>query len=338
MRTVIWAFLLVGASLLLLTGCSKEETGPVIPSLTDRLFSFAIADNDGPDKNGAILLTLDFGGTSDATHIVPNQGTPTLDGVDEGAPWGTASTVNLIPYNNGGGPSTATLKSAYDDTYLYILVKWTDPTNSESINKKMWTYDSTLGTWSQSGDEDRVYFFWNINAIDFPSGGCFVLCHGDGMRTNQPNQTVDEWHWKAARGNPVGYADDKYVDNTLDTLDVEAGHHGDAGSSTYSDNKASDRPASMANSGEPGANATFLYQAGTLFDPFNVISTLADTSVAFDSTLAWQNGSKIAGYILKNPTASRANVETAGKYSGGVWTVEFRRLLNTGNTDDALFD
>jgi hypothetical protein len=339
MRIFVSALILIGTGLLLLSGCGDDETGPVVIVLGDQLFGIAIADNDGPDKNGANLLTLDFGGTPDATHIVPANGTPVLDGVDEGSPWGTASTVSLAPINSGGGPSSATLKAAYDDTYLYFLVQWTDPTGTNSVNKKMWTYDSTGGgDWSQDGDEDRVYFFWDINSSDFASGGCAVFCHIDGMRTNAPGETIDEWHWKATRGNPVGYADDKWVDDTIDTLDIEAGHHGDNGTSTYSDNKTSGEPTFMAANGEPGANAVHLYQSGTNFDPYNVISTSSDSTAPIDTTLGWQNGNTLPGYILRNPAGSRANVQTAGKYSGGVWTVEFRRLLDTSNSDDALFN
>ena len=65
------------------------------------------------------------------------------------------------------------------------------------------------------------------------------MCHGDGkMRTN--NGLVDVWHWKAARGNGVGFADDKH----WDTEDRQS----DPGVKAYVDNKTADgsKPAFMA--------------------------------------------------------------------------------------------
>src|SRR3990170_6774042 len=67
-----------------------------------------------------------------------------------------------------------------------------------------------------AGDEDRLAIFWNINdsVRGFNIGGCAMLCHGDRMHTNEPDEKADEWHWKVARTNPAGYADDKFINST----------------------------------------------------------------------------------------------------------------------------
>ncbi len=299
-------------------------------------FSLGISDDDDADKNGASLLTLKFEtGTPSATLIVAKNGTPTIDGQDGDAGWGSASTVALSAAGAGGGPSQATVKSAYDSENIYFLVTWTDPTGTESIHKKMWTYNATSDTWSQSGNEDRVYFLWNINAPDFENG-CAIYCHvgvpawenSTQMGTNEEGTTIDVWHWKAARTHPVNNAEDKYwVDLTEATEIIYEGgielrtRLPDLGGGFTSDNKEGSLPKYMDPS-DPAANADFLIQGNT---------------IDFDPNATWTDGDTIPGYVVKEGTGSRADVEAVGVYSNGVWTVEFKRALHTGNPDDVSF-
>lgn len=293
----------------------------------DATFSLGITDNSGGTHNGNRLLKLDFDGTPDATTIVPAKvasGNISIDGREDDWADIQGSTIALSPMSGSNDIDSAILKAAYDEDFIYFLVKWTDPTSTESIHKKMWTYSN--GTWKQSGNEDRVFFLWNINATDFEGIGCIVYCHGTSMGTNNPGETVDVWHWKAARTDPVGIADDKHwVDETVAEYDVEYDEFrtrlGDSGGGTASDNKSGDLPAYMAPD-DPGVNAVFLY---------------ADSAVPFDANAAWKDGDTIPGYILKPGEGSRADVQTKGVYADGVWTVEFKRLLDTGNPDDHSF-
>lgn len=50
------------------------------------------------------------------------------------------------------------------------------------------------------------------------------------------------------------------------------------------------------------------------------------------------DGDAVPGYVLKEGTGSEADVETSGGYHDGVWVVEFKGKLDTGNPDDAVFD
>ncbi len=329
---LVLGLLILGLALTgaLLTNTSSAQTSS---SMT---FSLGIADNDDADKNGAQLLTLRFEtGTPSATVIVAKNGTPTIDGQDGDAAWGSASTVSLSTVGTGGGPSQATVKAAYDSENIYFLVTWTDPTGTESIHKKMWTYNATSGTWSQSGNEDRVYFLWNINAPDFEDG-CAIYCHtgvpawenSTQMGTNVKGTRVDVWHWKAARTHPMNNAEDKYwVDLTEATeIPYEGGIElrtrlPDLGGGFTDDNKEGSLPKYM-DPADPGANADFLIQGST---------------IDFNPDAAWEDGDTIPGYIVKEGTGSRADVEAVGVYSNGVWTVEFKRALHTGNPDDVSF-
>ncbi len=308
------------------------------PKPADQKFSLGISDNSGGNKNGASILTLQFGtGTPSANTVVAKKGTPTIDGKDGDAAWGQASEVNLsLPVQKGGGPTKATVKAAYDDSNIYFLVKWQDPTGTESIHKKMWTYNAVDKTWKQSGNEDRVYFLFNINATDFDTG-CAVYCHvgnpdwdvthDSRMGTNNPGETIDVWHWKAHRTNPTNRAEDKHwVDLTgADEITYEGKQVlktrlADAGDGFDSGNAEAGLPKYM-DKNDPGANVDFLF---------------AD-AVPFDPNANWSDGDTIPGYILKEGTGSRADVVAVSSYSNGIWIVEFQRSLITDNPDDVQF-
>jgi len=162
--------------------------------------------------------------------------------------------------NPGFSVAPATLKAAYDSKNVYIFAKWTDTGGSASLAKDQWTFDGS--NWSKSGNEDRVTIMFNINATDW--NGCGVYCHesespGDGgrMRTNNPGETLDMWHWKAARSNPMQVADDKHViyDDPQGGLSTRKGDDGDEADSKNDDGGG--LPAMQAIN-DPGADATFL--------------------------------------------------------------------------------
>ena len=264
-----------------------------------------------------------------SSTIVATQGTPRIDGIPGDAEWGQEVAVNLpLAVVGGGGPGSATVRAAYDDEYVYLSVMWEDPTATQSIRKNSWTYDATSASWSRSGDEDRVYVLWNISATDFDRG-CATYCHvglptweelDTKMGTNNPGEVIDTWHWKAARTNPLDYADDKHW---VDPTNADGGETrlSDAGSGFYSTNKGGDFPLFMQLS-DPGTNSPFL---------------MAAAAADFDATADWTDGDIIPGYTLKQPGGSRADVTAVGRYHDGVWVVEFMRGLDTGNTDDAVF-
>lgn len=141
-------------------------------------------------------------------------------------------------------PFNVTIKAAYNDTNIYIYLKWSDPTKTESIMKNWWSFDGK--GWSKSGDEDRLGMLWPITeSKGFTALGCSSLCHLapknseniDFLMHASPNEKFDEWHWKAARTNIVGYADDSWMDST--TIEPkqpkwdEAAHHSDLGEAAY---------------------------------------------------------------------------------------------------------
>ena len=252
------------------------------------------------------------------TTLTVTTGTPTLDGVVSPGEYTSTPLVTSLG---------VTLNAMADGEFLYLAAEWDDPTTTENIYKKLWSFDGS--TWDQSGDEDRIGFVWDMGLNGSDGANCMTMCHSPLMHTN--NGIVDVWHWKAARTNPMGFVDDKYWD--IDD------RHSDSGTSAYQDNadNGSGFPTFMATN-DPGANVDFLTvdaNALTAFDPYSVLmpAHTVEVAVAFDQGVTFSTGDVIPGYVLRIPDGDRASVMSAGKYDNGVWTVEFKKPFAGSNHD-----
>jgi hypothetical protein len=249
-------------------------------------------------------------------------GTPTLDGVESEGEW---------PENSIRTGRGVTIKAMVDGSRLYVLASWGDAT--ESTSKDRWTFDGT--NWNSQGNEDRIAIVWDIkdaegNSLNGEEGAsCAPMCHAQEQVMRTSFGRVDVWHWKAHRYNPMGYSDDKYWDNC--EICGEGGRHGDSGVGSESRNRnlTNTRPEFMAST-DPDANVDFLAADQDVleaFDPFGVEPGSVALNVDLDPTAQFTSGAVVPGRILSIPSGNRASVRSAGKWSAGVWTVEFSRSL-----------
>ncbi|MEE9594143.1 MAG: ethylbenzene dehydrogenase-related protein [Candidatus Hydrothermarchaeales archaeon] len=257
-----------------------------------------------------------------------------IDGYPNENSWGTPKELIIRIQDGSIGIIDVSLRALYDSDYIYILTTWPDPT--ESVDKKLWTFDGTEWVKSEE-DEDRFAIFWNIgDSINgFNIGGCAMLCHGDRMHTNDPAERGDIWHWKAARTNPVGYVDDKWMDDTIvrgiGGSAVEAAHRADSKTAGgYRSNSAEDEPGPMYFEPNPvdSEDARFIYQSEV------------DNGEAMDIAYAtpFEKGDIAPAYVLEKPGGSRGDVEAKGVWADGVWSLEIKRKLETWHDDDVQFD
>jgi hypothetical protein len=121
---------------------------------------------------------------------------------------------------------TLTLRAAYDSDNVYFCVEAPDPNGQADEDKEPWEFVgpaptdwqrlpgsvNVMGGGAGAFDEDRLAFWWNINAQDFATEGCAALCHDVRMRSRNADGRADLWYWKAARTNPVGFAEDQRLD------------------------------------------------------------------------------------------------------------------------------
>ena len=257
---------------------------------------------------------------------------PTLDGNGSDAAWDNADelvvTVGLdASHANAFGVIDVNLTAVTDGDNLYIRASWADAT--ESIDKKQWEYEN--GAWSQSGNEDRMFFLFDMGQNGTDGADCATMCHVAEGKMWTSTGVVDQWHWKAHRTAPIHHADDKHINNDYlesdgVTIAHDGGQHGDSKTKgLYHDNN--------------DGNGAPIY-SGPITDGHYLILPAGETAdtyfTAFDSTTS--TSSPIPGYWLdENADGSRADVTAYSTYNNGTWTVEFSRALNTGNDDDVVF-
>ncbi|MBC8191982.1 MAG: hypothetical protein ISR87_05400 [Candidatus Marinimicrobia bacterium] len=261
-------------------------------------------------------------------NVVSVSTAPTLDGAGGDAAWAEATEYMVTvgeseDYSNAFGVLEVGLTAVMTSSDLYIRAVWDDPSGTESVDKNQWTYSNAA--WEKNGNEDRLFFFFDMGTNGTQGANCAAMCHtgGDqeGMWTSDGK--VDQWHWKAARSAPINHADDKYIDNIYEGLG-DGGQHGDSKTlGLYHDNKSNGMPK----------------YSGPLTDGFLILpagNTDADAYfTAFDTTAT---SGTFRGYWLdENADGSRADVMAYSNFNNGTWTVEFKRALNTGNADDAVF-
>lgn len=122
------------------------------------------------------------------------------------------------------------------------------------------------------------------------------------LQSNKPYK-ADIWYWKSYRSDHAGHADDKFQ--------------------IYSKSKVSRK------------TKTLLSKDGTVFhfsrhgdDGKSAYKSLSPTEYSGDT---------IAGYLLRKPVGSRADVRAKGVWHNNRWTIEFSRKLDTGHNDDVKF-
>lgn len=258
-------------------------------------------------------------------------------------------TVDSLPYEPSNGydgmqETTVTLKSLYDDEYLYLLLQYNDPT--KSLERFPWIKQED-GSWKQMKKkdstghdntyyEDKIGIFWNINTKGFKDEGCAISCHMDmegdtsaGRKfTNNPGETIDMWHVKNVRTSPLGQVDDQYMDDTSNGKTNKGwGRKGDTktgGGYVNNYNKDKSGPAYM----NFPPSEKYKYQ---------VIPSLKTPFVDI-----FKAGDVVPGIVIDAFQGPRGDIEMRGAWNDGVWTVEIRRkLVTTGKNSefqDVQFD
>ncbi len=223
--------------------------------------------------------------------------------------------------------------------------------------------------------EDRLAFLWNISIPDYKAvNGCAIKCHanrpGYASFTDAPGTKADIWHSKANRSLPVtsavinsaltveasyevsagsasfrGFVDDKELEwfqgPRFDTED--AGRHGDSGGSTYGRNRNSAKtgPSYMETNPSDFLDGMVLTQA-EIDGGQTIITDPENAAYAGDRAVntAWAAYQAVKAVvperILRLPKGSRADVEHAATWTNGVWVNEFKRKLDTGDTENDI--
>ena len=190
-------------------------------------FSIAYLDNTGaapPMADAAAVMSAQdtraytLGNASSAADLRAVAETPGDCSAFTGEALETNPTGSEVP--------VLTLRAAYDSERVYLCVEAPDPNGQANEDSEPWEFVGPAATdWQRlpgsvnvmggeagAFDEDRLALWWDINAQDFAVEGCFALCHDTRMRSRNADGRADLWYWRAARANPVGFAEDLRLD------------------------------------------------------------------------------------------------------------------------------
>lgn len=275
-----------------------------------------------------------------------------IDGSQE-AVWAKATplTVNLneLPYEPANGYEgmkevEVDIRSVYDQEYVYFLVRWQDPTMS--LGRFPWVKQED-GSWKQlkrkdqTGHdntyyEDKFAFFWNIRSKGFAKKGCDKSCHIaedgviDGVKdtsagrhyTANKDETIDMWHWKSARTNPIGQIDDQFMNSDRQEQKGWGRHSDDKTGGGYVNNHNESKTAPAWMNPEPSEENKYWVQDSS--------------KVPFTDT--FKVGDVIGGIVAKAAQGNRGDISAKGVWNEGVWTLEVKRKLVTEHDNSATQD
>jgi hypothetical protein len=228
-----------------------------------------------------------------------------------------------------GKKATVTTKAVYTQDSIYFLLKWDDPTLS--VTKGAWKYDGQKWAHIKS-NEDRISLLFEIERINkFATKGCTVVCHvpqgapsaKDGkFGTSAAAEKGDLWHWKAARSDPAGFADDTWV--TV-ISEKKGGRKSDAGSGGDKKNMTEDKSKPM-----------YMLAPGKKLGKHGVL--LAADAVEIADYSVFKAGDVVTYRMPKQAEGSRGDIKAVSIYADGGWTVMLHRKLDTGNEDDVALN
>lgn len=252
-------------------------------------------------------------------------------GLDDPA-WQKAEAVQ-VPFEGkekfAGKKAVVTTQAVYTDAGIYFRFNWKDA--AKSVTKGAWEFDGEKW-FHQKGNEDRISLLFEINRINnFATKGCAVVCHVPSGASNAKDgkfgtisaaEKGDLWHWKAARSDPAGYADDTWLTKISEKA---GGRKNDAGKGGDKKNLTADKSKPM-----------YMLSAGKTLAKNNIL--LASHAVEIKDYNGFKAGDTITYRMPKTPEGSRADIKAFSRYADGGWTVMLYRKLDTGNDDDVAFN
>lgn len=244
-----------------------------------------------------LSLYLEYGWSAENTPLLLEsfytERSPIIDGkIDE--IWGRANplTVTVREAIGGQNPKPVILRAMHTDDTFYVLAQWPDDTRHDLRDPYVWNAEKK--DYERPSNPDDQF------ALEFPMTGVFDF----RMLTLIHEYTTDVWHWKAGRGNPVGWVDDKrhIISQKPNQGGVEysMGGHG----KVY-----------IARILDEGESSYFLKPKPTAFE-----------------------GNVVDSFGHRQPTGSMADVRGKGTHDGKNWILEMSRKFNTGHNDDAVID
>ena len=218
---------------------------------------------------------------------------PAIDGAMDDL-WERSKPLTVVVREAVGGhnPRSVVLRSLHSDDHLYVLAQWPDTTKSDMRDPYLW--NAVSKSYERGSKPDDQF------ALEFPLSGDFAV----SMLALSRDYVADVWHWKAGRGNSLGWVDDKRhivsQNPSENAHEYSLGGHG----VVYI--------ARLADSGTPSY-------------------VLRDAPQRFA-------GEVVDSFHSQTPSGSIADVRGKGTHDGKAWTLEMSRRFDTHHDDDVALN
>jgi hypothetical protein len=208
--------------------------------------------------------------------------------------WEQAKPLTVIVREAMGGdnPTEVVLRALHTDGTFYVLAQWPDTTESDMRDPYIWNAEKE--EYERPSKPDDQF------ALEFPMTGHFDI----RMITLVHEYTADVWHWKAGRGNPIGWVDDKR--HIISQKPIQSGIEYSMG-------------------GHGNVYIARLMDEGT-------------SSYSLKPKPSSFEGNVVDSFDQRQPTGSLSDVRGKGIHDERNWTLEMSRKFNTGHSDDAVID
>lgn len=232
------------------------------------------------------------------------------------------------------GRTRVTLRALHDGEELFVKAEWAD----DDANYDYWPWEKTRDGWRymQTSVKDECRCYEDKFSLAFPIQpdghferfGCAMSCHlhGDyGWGYKASDRMLDVWHWKAARTDPAGQADDQYwFEADFNNKDIGRFTDPKQGGG-YVQNRAEgkDHPLFLPD----GPDAVF-------HGSFPKSRAVKYTDEAGAKIAA---GTIVPGVITAPFQGDRGQVACKSQHRDGRWTLYLRRRLDTGCQYDTQF-
>lgn len=322
-----------------------------------------------------VLGTIFLGRDGMQTLLVPRTDVaPHLDGEIDAA-WEAATGVlvrTARAANLPGGESKVEIRSMHDGEFIYFLFRWTDPQRSQKMTPLLKTTDGwmVLQTGLEAYDETDYYEDKLAVILSERSAVGSGTTHlGDdvlagsgpssarGLHFTRDGSIVDLWHWKSVRsgGMTPGHVDDNYIGPPLSPSAPGTRYTGG-----YTQDPTGEPHPYVQNwekvHPELPLSATtvrprFLPRDPSVLsrlDPIDLDPAASDGgtwSLMSDEVVPYLAelddlpvGTVIPGTVIFGAfVGDRADVRGEAVWENGMWTLETRRLLDTGSPYDHAF-
>ena len=223
----------------------------------------------------------------------PTPAAPEIDGEIDAA-WSSATplVVTVREAVGAGSPRTVTLRALHtaNPPMLYVLAEWDDDTKSDRRDPYIWNPETKAYDRPTRPDDQF--------ALEFPISGEFDV----SMLAMGKTFHAAVWHWKAGRGGPIGYVDDKR--HIISATPLEKGLEYSFG------------PHGKVYIQRPMDEGTPAY-------------TVKPKPTAHE-------GDEVDSFVQQQPSGSVADIRGKATHNGHGWVLEMARRLDTGNADDAV--